>query len=122
MPHAPVHGAETPAIEVIERTVVEIQHDRGILYVYGQDRKPLLKITGLPASVPPLREGGEGSGQLSIDIGPESAVCTWDAARAAAGGASGPAREDDSGDANDAADAARVLRAAGATIPAKNNG
>jgi hypothetical protein len=106
----------SPAKEVIERTVVEFQHDRGILYVYASDQTPLLKITGLPLSIPPLSGASEAGGQLSIDIPPDSTVCTWKTARAAAGGHTECQTLSDNVDARERVDTARVLRAAGATI------
>ena len=44
----------TTAKQAINRARVEIQRDRGILYVYREDGKPLLKVTGLPGRLPDL--------------------------------------------------------------------
>ena len=52
---------------------IELHHDHGVLYVYGRDRKPLLKITGLPRPIPRLQDCSE----LAIEIRQEGAVCNW---------------------------------------------
>ena len=51
----------TRTTETIDGTAVEVQHDRGIIYVYRRDGSPLLKITGLSIPVPEL-------GELTIEI------------------------------------------------------
>jgi hypothetical protein len=70
-------AANTTSTEVVERTTIQIQHDRGILYAYANDGKPVLKITGLPRPVPRLSDGDEGCRQLTIEIRQEGAVCNW---------------------------------------------
>jgi hypothetical protein len=65
--------------ETIESTRVEIQHDRGILYVYGRDGKPLLKITGLPRPIPRLKEVDGGPRPLTIEIRQQGVICNWGA-------------------------------------------
>jgi hypothetical protein len=63
--------------QVVESTAVEIQCDRGILYVYGHDGTPLLKITGLPKPIPDVSDGQHYTRQLTIDIREHGAVCNW---------------------------------------------
>jgi hypothetical protein len=70
-------AGNTTVAEVVEKATIEIQHERGILYVYAQDGKPLLKITGLPRPVPRLTNGDHIVRQLTIDIRHEATVCNW---------------------------------------------
>ena len=60
--------------EVIQRTTVEFQHDRGIVYVYRDDGSPVLKITGMPNRIPEI--GGTHNLQLTVDVR-DGAVCNW---------------------------------------------
>lgn len=58
----------SPTTETIESTALEIQHDRGIVYLYRRDGSPLLKITGLPTPVPDLGSDSSPGHQLTIEI------------------------------------------------------
>jgi hypothetical protein len=95
----------TTATEVLERTTVELQHHRGILYVYRRDGKPLLKITGLPAQAPRLDDSMYGHWQLTVEIREGTAVCHWGPAPGV------PGNDDPRGD-----EAAWILKNAGATV------
>ena len=110
------HSAAT---EVLQRTTVEFQHDRGIVYVYGNDGSPLLKITGLPKHIPQLRDAGD-LRQLTVDIG-DSAICNWGpspnlqaCSHPMPQTQEGALSHDDGAD-----DTRRILESAGATIVAK---
>ena len=61
--------------QIIESTALEIQHDRGVIYVYCRDGSPLLKITGLPRPVP-FCDSPAGR-QLTIEIVAADVNCGW---------------------------------------------
>lgn len=58
----------SPNKQTIESTALEIQHDRGIIYVYRRDGLPLLKITGLPTPIAELANDSGAAHQLTIEI------------------------------------------------------
>jgi hypothetical protein len=110
--------SDTTATELVERTTVELQHDRGILYVYGSDGKPLLKITGLPRPAPRLTEATNSNRQLTIEIRGESAVCNWGPTPAVVTAANPrPHPIEDDPWREERGDSAYILRTAGATMP-----
>jgi hypothetical protein len=101
----------------IESTALEIQNDRGIIYVYRRDGAPLLKITGLPTPVPDLDTDPSSGHQLTIHIVSPAA----DAEREAYLGAlqrSGTRLADDAAGAGSTSnsDAEVLLKQAGATV------
>jgi hypothetical protein len=55
--------------QVFASTSMEIQCDRGILYVYANDGTPLLKITGLTRPVLRGPDAHRSPRQLTIDLG-----------------------------------------------------
>jgi hypothetical protein len=73
-PHHPAYqhhasqDSPTTTGRVIRNTSIEIQSDRGILYVYREDGMPLLKITGLPRHLPDLVESAERGHELNIEV------------------------------------------------------
>lgn len=70
-------SGRTTSKEVVPHTELEIQHDRGILYLYAQDGTPLIKITGLPKTMPQLVDDQRHLRQLTIEIHDPGAVCNW---------------------------------------------
>ena len=65
----------TPSKQTIESTALEIQHDRGVIYVYGRDGSPLLNVTGLPRPIPDC--DSPAGRQLTIDIVTAGVSCGW---------------------------------------------
>ena len=68
----------TASNQTIHSTALEIQHDRGVIYVYNRDGSPLLKITGLPRPIPHACADLPGSEQqLTIEVLVNGANCEW---------------------------------------------
>jgi hypothetical protein len=101
--------------ETIESTALEIQHDRGIVYVYRRDGSPLLKITGLPTPVPDLAAESSASHQLTIEIVTAAAASEREAYLGTVERFHASVSEEAAGDLT-RADAEALLKQAGATV------
>lgn len=101
----------------LQSTMVEILHDRGIIYVYARDGTTLLKITGLPKPIPEIGDDHRCIRQLTIDIHEHCAVCDWGPTPnvVTASNVRPHPLEDDPWQA-DRKDAAYLLKLAGATL------
>lgn len=63
------------ARQLVRGAELEIQHDRGVIYVYAHDGMPLLKITGLPRPIPELADSHPHVRHLILEVRDQTAVC-----------------------------------------------